>query len=122
MALQPQSADVTKVRGILCSRVAPLTVCGAQGASKRLAIHAWQTAWDSYALAAAVLGQMDFASAMAHKNIICEIVSGADAEGRRWLLAVLYDELARFVFVMFHVAASPPPFVAGMSGRTVLEN
>ena len=68
----------------------------AQEASKRLAIHAWQTAWDCYALAAAVLDQMEFESAMAHKAIICEIVSGAEAEGRRWLLAVLYDELARF--------------------------
>ena len=62
-------------------------------------------AWDSYALAAAVLYQMDFASPMAHKNVVCEIVSSADAEGRRWLLAVLYDELARFVSVTFHLAA-----------------
>ena len=55
----------------------------------------WQLAWDRYALAAQVTGQLSFAGAMKHKLVVCEIAANAVAEGRMPLLGVLFDEEAR---------------------------
>ena len=55
----------------------------------------WLTAWDRYALACAMVGQMDFADAMRHKSVVTEVASSALKEGKRSLLGVLYDEVAR---------------------------
>ena len=63
--------------------------------ARRLSYHAWLCAWDKYAIAAAITEQMSFSSAMMHKEVVCEIATACDAEGRKFLLAILYDELAR---------------------------
>jgi len=52
-------------------------------------------AWDRYAVAAAVLGQMSYAAAMSHKNLVHEVAVSAPAEGRKPLLGVLFDEVSR---------------------------
>ena len=56
---------------------------------------AWTMAWDRYAVAAAVLGQMSYAAAMSHKNLVHEVAVSAPAEGRKPLLGVLFDEVSR---------------------------
>ena len=48
-------------------------------------------------MAAHVAGQLDSKSAMAHREVVLEIATDAGTEGRRWHLAVMYDELARSV-------------------------
>ncbi len=82
--------------------------------SRRLEVAAWMAAWDRFALAATVIGFMSFDVAMMHKaNVIevlalvsvrvtccsacagVQIAANANAEGRRPLLGVLYDEVAR---------------------------
>eukprot|EP00973_Karenia_brevis_P091852 12409470-Karenia_brevis.AAC.1 len=61
----------------------------------KLQLAYWMAAWDSYALAAAVLGQMKFETAIRHKRNCLEIAANAPAGKRRQLLGVIYDELAR---------------------------
>ena len=41
--------------------------------TRRLDLPAWMAAWDSYALGAAVLGQMTYKEAMSHKQAILEV-------------------------------------------------
>ena len=55
----------------------------------------WMLAWDSYALAAVVVEQMDFMPAMQHKHIVMEIASNALGEGYGPQLGVIYDRIAR---------------------------
>ena len=62
---------------------------------KRLPYHAWLCAWDKYAIGAAITEQLSFSSAMTHKEVVCEIAAASEAEGRKFLLAILYDELAK---------------------------
>ena len=54
----------------------------------------WQQAWDRYALAAQVTGQMPFELAMTHKAIVLKIAENG-AGGRSRFVGVLYDEVAR---------------------------
>ena len=61
----------------------------------RLELMAWSMAWDTYAMAAAILRQMSFAAAMTHKGMVQEVAAGAAGEGRRPLLGVLFDEVSR---------------------------
>ena len=61
----------------------------------------WLTAWDRYALTCAMVGQMDFADAMRHKSVVTEVACSALKEGKRSLLGVLYDEVARQVKTRF---------------------
>ena len=71
-----------------------------QDTSKRLDLALWQQAWDRYALAAQVTGQMDFHLAMTHKAIVMDVANTAvSAEKRQRLLGVLYDEASRCVRV-----------------------
>ena len=44
-----------------------------------------------------MVGQMDFADAMRHKSVVTEVACSALKEGKRSLLGVLYDEVARQV-------------------------
>ncbi len=55
----------------------------------------WQMAWDRYSLAAAVLDQMAFCSAVEHKALVLEVAANAKAEGRSPILGVLFDEICR---------------------------
>jgi len=86
--------------------------------NRRLELGAWQIAWDRcmsmalwswwrasvvsaclvrYTLAAAMLGQLSFRTAVLHKEHVLEIAAmGAAEEGCTALLGVLYDELSRF--------------------------
>ena len=57
-------------------------------------------AWDSYALAAVVVEQMSFMTAMHHKRIVMEIASNAVSEGYGPQLGVIYDRVARYF--LFH--------------------
>ncbi len=50
-----------------CCRV----IC-VEDAARRLEMAAWQLAWDRYALAAAVVGQLTFTQAMQHKSVVME--------------------------------------------------
>ena len=61
----------------------------------------WQQAWERYALAAQIVEQMSFASAMEHKCVVLEIASNSKAEGRKPFLAMIYDELARCACTWF---------------------
>ena len=60
-----------------------------------LGLAQWQMAFDAYALAAAMLGQMTYQSAMCHKRLVCEIACNAAGEQRNTLLGVLYDSIVR---------------------------
>ena len=89
----------------------------------------WMLAWDRYALAAlAVEHQLEFGLSLLHKEVVLAITTAAAAAGRSELLGVLYDELARYGFVVFRYGAFPPSpplllcFGIGKSGRTSLEN
>ena len=48
----------------------------------------WQVAWDRYAIAAAVLGQLSYAGASYHKSVVMEIAAMATKEGNSpcWVL------------------------------------
>ena len=91
----------------------------------RLEFPMWLVAWDRYALMASMTNQMTYAQAMAHKCVVtevcpqaflecitqsftnlCEVACLAVQEGRRSLMGVLYDEIARyrFTFVTVFVA------------------
>ena len=56
-------------------------------------------AWDRYAIGAAVLGQMPYAVAIAHKDRVYETAVNALGEDRLPLLGVLFDEVSRFVYL-----------------------
>ena len=58
----------------------------------------WQVAFDRYALAAQIAGQLTFKDAMLHKSVVLEVAANAWMEGRRPLLGVVYDEVARLAF------------------------
>ena len=65
---------------------------------RRLDISSWLVACDRYALAAVVNEQLTYSEAMAHKGVVSEVLALARSEGASPLLAVLYDEVARWVF------------------------
>ena len=67
----------------------------AQEVNRRLEVAQWQQAWDRYTLAAVVVGQLSFYAATTYKGVVLEVASNARAEGRKPLLAMFYDELAR---------------------------
>ena len=69
----------------------------AQEETKRLDLCTWQVAYDRYALAAQITGQLSFRDAMVHKSVVLEVAANAKSVGRRPLLGVVYDEVARFV-------------------------
>ena len=58
-------------------------------------------AFDRYALAAQVTGQLSFQGAMKHKNVVTEVANSAGAEGRTRMLGVMYDELSRCAVMRF---------------------
>lgn len=63
---------------------------------KSLNMLQWQVAFDGLAVAAAAAGQWKFVSAMGHKQVCLKVAAGADREkGRKWSLAILYDQLCR---------------------------
>ena len=61
-------------------------------------------AWDRYAIAAAVLGQMPYDVAMLHKDHVYETAVNAFGEDRLPLLGVLFDEVSRYGVSPYHVA------------------
>ena len=69
----------------------------AQLQSKRLDVIRWQAAFDKYAMGAAASEQLNYASALAHKDICMQIALRAPlgATPRRAALGVIYDEEAR---------------------------
>ena len=76
---------------------------GAPRECKDLDLAQWMLAWDSYSLAAVVVEQMSFMTAMHHKRIVMEIASNAVNEGYGPQLGVIYDRVARcsmFCFVL----------------------
>lgn len=73
-----------------------------KASNRRLELHTWQAAWDSYALAAAAVDQMSFRCAMEHKAKVLERAAMGISQGRKPLVAVLYDEVVRYAF-RFHV-------------------
>ena len=78
----------------------------------------WLTAWERYAIACAMVGQMDFADAMRHKSVVTEVACSALKEGKRSLLGVLYDEVARQVKTRFqYIAVRRFSFPFGRSAR-----
>ena len=70
-------------------------MCVLQEAGKSLGLALWMQAFDRYALAAQVTGQLSFLGAMKHKGIVTEVANSAGAEGRTRMLGVMYDALAR---------------------------
>ena len=52
-------------------------------------------AFDRYAIAAQVTGQMTYKVAMLHKEVVLEVVANGMADSKRPLLGVLYDEVVR---------------------------
>ena len=64
----------------------------------------WLLAWDRYALAAVATKQMDFKQAMQHKAVVAEVAANAATEGKSSLVAVIYDDLVRYVRLGFSVA------------------
>ena len=66
-----------------------------QAKDLRLELSMWITAWDRYALGAAMVEQLTFTDAMKHKAVVTEVACHAMKEGKRSLLGVLYDEVAR---------------------------
>lgn len=65
------------------------------GFLRRLELLPWTIAWDSYAVAAAMTRQLEYASAMVHKCQVLEVAVGAQGSERSALLGVLYDEVSR---------------------------
>ena len=80
-------------------------------------ISTWSLAFDGYAIAAAILGQLTYKEAMAHKQKVffsCVVSASRDYFGMRFLqvlqiafeapgfrqhgLAVVYDQLVRYPF------------------------
>ncbi len=81
-----------------------------QGPPKRLDFAVWLLAWDGYALAAAMLEQMSYATALSYKAIVAEVAAGAGAESekpRSTALAVIYDELQRHALIPCRVGTLP---------------
>ena len=87
---------------------------------RRLDAHVWCLAWDSYALAGAVLNQFTFQMAMKHKAVVMEIAVTAQAENRGPLLGMLYDEIARCVCSLTITWFPPFSLSAGKSGKIEL--
>jgi hypothetical protein len=55
----------------------------------------WSICFDRYSLAAVATGQLDFACALAHKNVCMEVAMRATHKGRRQWLSIVYDEVVR---------------------------
>ena len=55
----------------------------------------WVAAYDSYAVAAAIAGQWNYAASFAHKAVCLQIANDAKTYGRHPAVAVVYDELVR---------------------------
>lgn len=62
---------------------------------RKLDLVCWQLAWDQYMLAAAMLGQMPWKVALAHKEDVMNVGLTASARKKSSLLGVLYDEVCR---------------------------
>jgi hypothetical protein len=60
----------------------------------RLDVLRWSIAFDRFAIALAVTGQLSYGKAMEHKAL-CQRVALEANEGRRHSLGVIYDEVAR---------------------------
>ena len=59
-------------------------------------------AFDRYAIAATVVKngshpQLSYKTCMLHKATVLEVASGSYSEGRKPLLGVIYDEMARYI-------------------------
>ncbi len=65
---------------------------GAKKDTRRLEFSSWQLAWERYSLAAAILKQLTFITAMKHKAVVTEVAASAKAEGRLPILGVFFDE------------------------------
>jgi hypothetical protein len=59
-----------------------------------LSIFQWGIAFDRYAIAASATNQMDFVTAMCHKDVCLQVAARAKMKRRQWL-ALCYDEVAR---------------------------
>ena len=66
-----------------------------EATSTRMELAWWEASWDRYALAAAVLKQLRFRSAMAHRELVLLVAARAVAKKRGPLVGVLYCELSR---------------------------
>ena len=64
-------------------------------AAKLLEYSCWLSAWDSYSVACAVVGQLSYRDALQHKLLVQQLATEAAAQKRRPLLAVLYDDHIR---------------------------
>ena len=66
-----------------------------------LDLAAWLVAWDRYSLAAAMTGQLSFASAQLHKDVVVKLACRACRQKRSTLVGVMYDNLVRCVALVF---------------------
>ena len=81
----------------------------------------WAIAWDKYALAAAATGQLTPQAGMAHKMICAEVAMRAESNGRRQILGVIYDDLAReAVSLIVEAHRQRLPFICCRIGRRSL--
>ena len=55
----------------------------------------WTVAFQNYALAASAVGVWQYPSAMAHMRECLHIAVTASSEGKRFPLAIMYDEICR---------------------------
>ena len=96
---------------------------GRVGGKKFVDFAWWLLAWDRYALAAAATQQMEFWHAMQHKAVVAEIAADLATEGKSPLIAVIYDDLARFVCIVPGVRLSDTSvsFMSGVAGRASVE-
>ena len=86
--------------------------------SRRLDWAAWLVAFDRYAIAAEVTGQMDYQTALLHKDVVLEVVVNGLSDGKRPFLGVLYDEVVRSIYFCLSYVFEFNLYVAGRSGRT----
>ena len=86
----------------------------------KLQLPFWLAAWDSYALAAAVLGQMQYKAALQHKLVVQEVAADASAGGRKQLLGVIYDEVARYGCCFLIASCLHTVCCTGRNGRNSL--
>ena len=80
-----------------CGAFAVICLCieVAMAPGRRLDYDKWLLAFDRYALAGAALKQFSFEAACLHKLRVSRIACNAVAKGKRPLLGVLFDEVAR---------------------------
>ncbi len=91
--------------------------------ARRVEVHLWPMAWRGYTLCGVALDQFPFPSAVLHEQIVMQVSCSAQSEGRKPLLGVLYDEVARSVSASgcAVLLALVPVFAQAGVGRSLRE-